>query len=155
MALVPTSMVWAPALEAQMLFSKRRSRRFRLSRIGCPGWIRTAQKHLRLDLQRWNRISTPSLHVSAGSKQEQPLAPAAPTRQDLGICSDIVTAPQPLCLSGPMCLQRICGGPGSSSRSSWEDEELDRSGPAGRAIGHSRDMGPTCEHVADLVSCVL
>ena len=32
----------------------------------------------------------------------QPLALAAPTRQDLGINSDVVTAPQPLGLSGPM-----------------------------------------------------
>ena len=32
----------------------------------------------------------------------QRLAPAAPTRQDLEIYSDIVTAPQPLGLSGPM-----------------------------------------------------
>ena len=27
--------------------------------------------------------------------------------------------------------------------SSWEDERLDRSDPASRATGHSRDMGPT------------
>ena len=35
-------------------------------------------------------------------KQVHPLAPAASTRQDLGMCSDTVTAPQPLGLSGPM-----------------------------------------------------
>ena len=35
-------------------------------------------------------------------KKVQPLALAAPTRQDLGTCSNMVTAPQPLGLSGPM-----------------------------------------------------
>ena len=35
-------------------------------------------------------------------KQMQPLAPTAMTRQDLGTCLDIVTAPQPLGPSGPM-----------------------------------------------------
>ena len=35
-------------------------------------------------------------------KQMQLVAPAAPTRQDLGMYSDMVTAPQPLGLSGPM-----------------------------------------------------
>ena len=35
-------------------------------------------------------------------KQVQPLALAAPTRQNLGTYSDMVTAPQPLDLSSPM-----------------------------------------------------
>ena len=35
-------------------------------------------------------------------KQVQPLAPAAPTRQDLGTYLDKAMAPQPLYLSGPM-----------------------------------------------------
>ena len=54
-----------------------------------------------------NRISMPSLHVCANSKQVPPLAPAAPTGQDLGIYSDIVTAPQPLGLSGPMAQSHL------------------------------------------------
>ena len=32
--------------------------------------------------------------------------------------------------------------------------KLDRSDPASGAIGNSRDMGPTCEHVTDLVDSV-
>ena len=35
--------------------------------------------------------------------------------------------------------------------SSWEDEELDWSDSAGKATGHSRDMGTICEHVMALV----
>ena len=76
-ALALTSMVWAPALESQRMkssmlssqnlcTSKRRSRKYQLSRIGCPEWIRTSQMHLedlRLNLQRWNKISAPSLHT--------------------------------------------------------------------------------------------
>ena len=45
-------------------------------------------------------------------------------------------------------LHRKCGGARrasprcSSRRSSWENERLDWSDPASRAVGHSRDMGP-------------
>ena len=49
-------------------------------------------------------VNTPalSLHVYARLKQMQPPAPAAPTRQDLGLYLDIVMGPQPLGPSGPM-----------------------------------------------------
>ena len=113
MALAPTSMVWAPALEVQwmkssMLFfrnlytSKRRSRKFLLSRIVCPAWIHISRKHLgilRLDLQRWNRILAPSLHVSARSRHMQLQHQMYPVRQDPGPHSKKLTAPQP---QGPM-----------------------------------------------------
>ena len=71
MALAPTSMVWAPAPEvsrmrSSMLFfqilyiSKHRSRKFLISRLGCPVWIHISRKHLgilRPGLQRSNRTS--------------------------------------------------------------------------------------------------
>ena len=85
MALAPTSMVWTPALEVQRMessmlsvqnlyTSKRRSRKFLLSRMGCPASIHISRKHLETlqrDLQRWKRVSTPSLHVCAWSRQKQ------------------------------------------------------------------------------------
>ena len=40
--------------------------------------------------------------VSQPWRLVRPLLQAVPARQDLGMCSDIVTAPQPLGLSGPM-----------------------------------------------------
>ena len=48
----------------------RRSRRFLLLRSGCPGWIRTSQKHLeilRLDLRRWNALSTHMCKLETGA----------------------------------------------------------------------------------------
>ena len=60
-------------------------------------------------LQHWNRTSAPlqktsalSLHAFAKLKRMQRPSPMVPTRQDLGTYLDIVTAPQPLGLSGPM-----------------------------------------------------
>ena len=116
MALAPTSMAWAPApaLEVQRMLSfrnlytaKRRSRKFLLLRIGCPAWIHISLKHLgilRLDLQRWNRISAPSLHVCARSRHMQPQHQMYPVRQDLGLHSNKLTAPQP---QGPMAQDHL------------------------------------------------
>ena len=56
--------------------SKSRSRRFPQLRVGCPVWNHTSLLHLEdllLDLQRWNRISVPSLHDCAKLKQVLPL----------------------------------------------------------------------------------
>ena len=57
--------------------SKNRSRRFPLARNGCPVWNHVSRLHLEdlpRDLQRWNRISVPSLHDFARSKRMQPSA---------------------------------------------------------------------------------
>ena len=85
MALVPTSMVWAPALGAQRMKSsmlssrtlytlKRTSRRFLLLRIGCLGWTRTSQKTLgdsaiRLTEmeQNFNALSTRMCKLETGA----------------------------------------------------------------------------------------
>ena len=56
----------------------------------------------RLRLQVLNKLLGASWLALPLWKQVQPLALAAPTRQDLGTYSDIVTAPQPLDSSGPM-----------------------------------------------------
>ena len=91
-------MVWAPALESHQTrssttffhslhISKSRSRKFPPSRVGCPEWNHTLQLHLadlRLGLQRWIRISAPSLNACAGWKQVLPLPQMFPAQQDLG-----------------------------------------------------------------------
>ena len=78
--LVPTSMVWAPALGVQRMKSsmlssrnlytlKRRSRRFFLLRTGCPEWIRISQKHLeiwRLE-QNFNALATRMYKFETGA----------------------------------------------------------------------------------------
>ena len=82
--------------------SKRRSLKFLLSRHGCPVWPHLSLKHLetsRLDLQRWNRISVPSLHVCANSRHMLPQHQMFPVRQDPGLHSNKLAAPQP---QGPM-----------------------------------------------------
>ena len=82
--------------------SKRRSRKSLLLRIGCPAWIHISRKHLeifRLDVQRWNRISAPSLHVCARSRRVQPQHQMYPVRHDPGLQLNKLTAQQP---QGPM-----------------------------------------------------
>ena len=82
--------------------SERRSLKFRLSQHGCPAWIHISRKHLeisRVDLQRWNRISMPSLQVCATSRHMLPQHQTFPVRQDPGLHSNMLTAPQP---QGPM-----------------------------------------------------
>ena len=54
---------------------------------------------LRLGLQRSNRTSAPSLHVCAKSRQMLPQHQIYQVRQDPGLQSNKLTAPQPL---GPM-----------------------------------------------------
>ena len=56
----------------------------------------------RLRSQKLNKLFGASWLGLPLWKQVQPLAPVALNRQDLGIYSDIVMAPQPLGLSGPM-----------------------------------------------------
>ena len=94
--LAPTSMVRAPALVSQRMRSstpsfrslrnsKSRSRKSLLLRIGCPVWIHISRRHLRIsrpDLQRWNTISAPSLHVCARSRHMQPQHQMYPVRHD-------------------------------------------------------------------------
>ena len=49
-----------PSLQ-NLYTSKCRSRKFLLSRLGCPVWIHISRKHLgilRPELQRWNRMDT-------------------------------------------------------------------------------------------------
>ena len=78
--------------------SKNRSRRFPLSRIGCPVWNHVSLRHfedLRLDSQKWNRISAPSLHACAMSKHMQPQPQMYPARQDPGPHSNKLMALQP------------------------------------------------------------
>ena len=118
MALAPTLMVWAPAPEvprmrSSMLFfqnlyiSKHRSRKFLLSRLGCPLWIHISRKHLgilRPGLQRSNRTSAPSLHPSAKSRHMLPQHQIYQVRQDPGLHSNKLTAPQPL---GPMAQDHL------------------------------------------------
>ena len=101
MALAP----WAPApevprIKSSMPFfqnlctSKRRSRKFLPSRLGCPVWIHISRKHLgilRPDLQRWNRTSAPSLHVCPRSRHVQPQHQMCPVRQDPGLHSNKLT----------------------------------------------------------------
>ena len=103
----------APALESQRMkssmlsfrnlyTSKRRSRKSLLLRIGCPEWIHISQKHseiLRLDIQRWNRISAPTPHFLCKVEHMQPQHPMYPVRQDPGLHSNKLMAPQP---QGPM-----------------------------------------------------
>ena len=81
---------------------KRRSLKFLLSRHECPVWIHISRKHLgilRLDLQRWSRISVPSPHVCASSRHMLPQHQMFPVRQDPGLHLNKLTAPQP---QGPM-----------------------------------------------------
>ena len=118
MVLAPTSMVWAPALEVQRMkssmlsfrnlyTSKRRSRKSLLLRIGCPAWIHVSRKHLeilRLDLQRWNRISAPSLHVCANLRHMHPQHEMYPLRHDPGLQLNKLTAPKP---QGPMAQDHL------------------------------------------------
>ena len=69
-----------------------------ISRIGCPEWNHTSQMHLedlRLDFPGWNRISAPSLHACARSKQVLPLPQMFPDQQDLGPHLNRLMAPQP------------------------------------------------------------
>ena len=94
-----TSMVRAPGMLSQRMrsstpsfhslrSSKSRSRKSLLSRIGCPVWIHVSRRHLRIlrpDLQRWNRISAPSLHACARSRHMQPQHPLYPIRHDPGL----------------------------------------------------------------------
>ena len=73
-----------------------------LSRLRCPVWIHISRKHLeisRVDLQRWNTISVPSLHVCARSRHMLPLHQMYPVRHDPGLQLNRLTAPQP---QGPM-----------------------------------------------------
>ena len=56
----------------------------------------------RLRSQELNKLLGASQLALPPWKQMQPPAPAAPTRQDLGLYLDIVMAPQPLGPSGPM-----------------------------------------------------
>ena len=112
-AVVPTFMAWAPVTVSQWMRSsmisfhslhnsKNRSRRFPLARIGCPVWNHMSRLHLEdlpRDLQRWNRISVPSLHDFARSKRMQPQPQMFPARQDLGLCSNRLMGLQP---QGPM-----------------------------------------------------
>ena len=90
-------------LSVKMLYtSERRSLKFRLSQHGCSVWIHISRKHLeisRVDLQRWNRISVPSLQVCATSRHMLPQHQMFPVRQDPGLHSNMLTAPQP---QGPM-----------------------------------------------------
>ena len=82
--------------------SKRRSLKFLLSRHGCPEEIHISRKHLeisRVDLQRWNRMSVPSPLVCASLRHMLPLHPMFPVREDPGLHSHRLTAPQP---QGPM-----------------------------------------------------
>ena len=113
MALAPTLMVRAPALEVRRMKSsmpsfhslhnsKSRSRKFLLSRLGRPIWIHISRKRLvilRPDMQRWNRISAPSLHVCAKSRHMLHQHQIYQVRQDPGLHANKLTAPQPL---GPM-----------------------------------------------------
>ena len=113
MVLVTTSMEWAPAPEVlwtknsmpfslNLYTSKRRSLKFLLSRHGCPVWIHISRKHLeisRVDLQRWIRISVPSLHVCGNSRHVLPQHQMFPVRQDPCLRSNTLTAPKP---QGPM-----------------------------------------------------
>ena len=113
MVLVTTSMKWAPAPEVlwtnnsvpfslNLYTSKRRSLKFLLSRHGCPVRINISRKHLdisRVDLQRWNRISVPSLQVCANSRHMLPQHQFFPVPQDPDLHSNMLTAPQP---QGPM-----------------------------------------------------
>ena len=55
----------------------------------------------------WNRLLRASWLALPLWKQVQPLALAAPTRQDHGTDPDIAMAPQPLGLSGPMALGHL------------------------------------------------
>ena len=87
--------------------SKRRSVKFLLSRHGCPVWIHIPRKHLRilrLDLQRWNRISVLSPHVCANSRYIPPQHQMCPVRRDLGPRSNKLTASQP---QGPMAQDHL------------------------------------------------
>ena len=61
----------------------------------------------RLRLRVWNRLLRASWLALPLWKQVQPLALAAPTRQDHGTDPDIAMAPQPLGLSGPMALGHL------------------------------------------------
>ena len=108
-----SSVVRAPALVSQRMRSSTpsfrslhnsnsRSRKSLLLRIGCPVWIHISRRHLRIsrpDLQRWNRISAPSLHVCARSRRMQPQHQMYPVRHDPGLQVNRLTAPQP---QGPM-----------------------------------------------------
>ena len=119
MVLVMTSRELAPArgilwMKSSMPFSqnlytsKRRSLKFLLSRDGCPVWIHISRKHLgilRLDLQRWNRISVLSPQVVCASSRYIPLQHQMyPVRRDLGLRSNKLTAPQP---QGPMAQDHL------------------------------------------------
>ena len=118
MTLAPTLMVWAPAPEVprmrssmpffqNLYISKHRSRKFLLSRLGCPVWIRVSRKHLgifRPGLHRSNRTSAPSLHFSAKSRHMLPQHQIYQVRQDPGLHSNKLTAPQPL---GPMAQDHL------------------------------------------------
>ena len=82
--------------------SKRRLLKFLLSRHGCPVWIYISRKRLkisRVDLQRRNRIPVSSLHLCANSRHMLPQHQMFPVRQDPGLHSNTLTAPQP---HGPM-----------------------------------------------------
>ena len=70
------------------------SLRFLVFRVGCLEWNHTSQLHLedlRLDSQRWNRISALSAHACARSKQVQFPPQVSPARQDLGPHLDRLT----------------------------------------------------------------
>ena len=72
---------------------------------------------LQLDLQRWNRISSPSPRVCARSRHMQPQHQMYLVRQDPGLHSNKLMAPQP---KGPM-------GPGSSDDNRNTRRRLDTS----------------------------
>ena len=81
---------------------KRRSHKFLL-----PVWIHISRKNLwifRPDLQRWNRISAPSLHVCARSTHTQPQHQMYLVRQGPGLHSNKLTASQP---QGPMAQDHL------------------------------------------------
>ena len=85
---------------SQILYtSKRRSLKSLLLRIGCPVWIHISRRHV--------RILRPVSQRCARSRHMQHQHQMYPFRHDLGIHSDIVTAPQPLGLSGPMALGHL------------------------------------------------
>ena len=101
-------MEWAPAQEilwmkSSMPFSlnvstsKHRSRKFLLSRLGCPVWIHISRKHLensRVDLQRWTEFQC---HHCTYEQIRNMLSQhhMFPVRQDPGLHSNMLTAPQP------------------------------------------------------------
>ena len=116
--LAPTSTVRAPVLVSQRMRSstpsfhslrnsKSRSRKSQLLRIGCPAWYQISREHLgilRPDLQRWNIISAPSLHVCASSRHMLPQHQTFPVRHDPGHQLNRLTAPQP---QGPMAQDHL------------------------------------------------